>query len=221
MAMTRRELIEAVESTIGVLETVYRGAADESDLYEAALLAIAAEAAEAAGGTCLITNDGVTPTAQLRFRRAPGNLYLGDFTYVLVSFPDTQRQVEIHLGIFVTGTSRVPHECDVAILDRVEAERSRQGSVHPRSSKLVASIEAKHYAVSPGLGVGRAFIGLASELGQPKCTLAFPARGSSSIRPLLAKRSSECYDELVSGAAAAQRLRAHLDQQIRNWIAAR
>ncbi len=203
-----------------MLETVYRGAADESDLYEAALLTIAAEAAEAAGGTCLITNDGVTPTAQLRFRRSPGNLYLGNFTYVLVSFPDTQRQVEIHLGIFVAGTSRVPHECDVAVLDWVEAERSRQGGVHPRCSKLIASIEAKHYAASPGLGVGRAFIGLATEMGQAKCTLAFPARGSSSIRPLLAKRRSECYDELVSGAAAAQRLRAHLDQMIRNWIAA-
>jgi hypothetical protein len=89
--------------------------------------------------------------------------------------------------------------------------------VHPRCSKLIASIEAKHYLASPGLGVGRAFIGLAAEIGQPKCTLAFPASGSSSIRPLLAKRRSECYDELTPGAPPADGLRAHLDQKIRNW----
>jgi len=63
---------------------------------------------------------------------------------------------------------------DVAILDRVEAERSRRGLVHPRCGKLIASIEAKHYQASPGLGVGREFIGLAAEIGQAKCTLAFP-----------------------------------------------
>jgi hypothetical protein len=220
VAMTRSELISAVESAIGVLSSVYRGAADESDLYEAALLTIAADAAEAAGGRCLVTNDGRRPAAQLTFRRSPGNLYLGDFTHVVASFPGTPRELEIHLGVYVTGGSRVPHECDVAILDRVEAERSRRGLVHPRCSKLIASIEAKHYQASPGLGVGRAFIGLAAEMGQAKCTLAFPAPGSSSIRPLLAKRRSECYDELIPGTPAAIRLRAHLDQRIRNWVAA-
>jgi hypothetical protein len=219
MALTRRELIDAVEKAIGALAPVYRGAATESDLYEAALLTISIEAAVAAGGTFLITNNGQSPSTQLTFRRSPGNLWLGDFTYIVVHFPDTRRCLEIHLGIRVVGRSKVAHECDVAILDQVEAERSRQGLVHPRRSGLVASIEAKNYAASPGIGIGRAFIGLSSELTEIKCTLAFPARRSSSIAALLADRSSEFFDELIPGGTAAQRLCAHLDQMIRNRIA--
>jgi hypothetical protein len=219
MAMTRRELVVAVENAIGALAPVYRGAAEESDLYEAALLTIAIEAAEAAGGTCLVTNNGRSRSTQLTFRRSPGNLWLGEFTHIVVTFPVTVRALEIHLGIYIVGVSKVPHECDVALLDQQEAERSRQGLVHPRRSKLVASIEAKHYAASPGIGVGRAFIGLSAELGYAKCTLVFPARRSSSIAALLAARPSECFDELIPRNPAAQRLRSHLDQKIRNWIA--
>jgi hypothetical protein len=220
VALSRDDLINAIEFSIGALAPAYRGAAAESDLYEASLLAIATEAADAAGGDCLITNDGVTKASPLIFRRSPGNLYLGNFTYVKATFP-RDRILEIHLGVYVAGGSRVPHECDVAILDHVEAERSRLGLVHPRSTKLVASIEAKHYQSSPGLGIGRSFIGLASEMGGAKCTLAFPARGSSTIRAVLAKRTSECYDELIPETAAAERLRGHLTQKMKNWIAAR
>jgi hypothetical protein len=219
VALTRRELIDAIEKAIGAIAPVYRGAAEESDLYEAALLAIAVKAAEAAGGTCLITNDGQTRATRLTFRRSPGNLWLGDFTFIVVSFPGTPRRLEIHLGGYVVGGSKVPHECDVAILDQEEVERSRQGLVHPRRTKLVASIEAKHYAASPGIGIGRAFIGLSTELGQAKCALAFPARRSSSIATLLAARPSECFDELIPHSPAAQRLCSHLDQMIRNRIA--
>lgn len=218
MALTRQDLIDAVENAIGELAPVYRGAAAKSDLYEAALLTITIEAAEAAGGTCLITNDGRTQSAQLTFRRSPSSLWRGDFTHIVVDFPDTTRCLEIHLGIYVVGGSWVPHECDIAVLEQEEAERSRQGFVHPRRPKLIASIEAKHYAVSPGIGVGRAFIGLSAELGQPKCALAFPARRSSSVAALLAGRPSECFDELIPGSPAAQRLRLHLDQKIRNWV---
>jgi len=219
MAMSRRELIDAVENALGVLTPVYRGAAAESDLYEAALFTIAVEAAVAAGGSYLITDDGRTRSSRLTFRRSPGNLWLGNFTYIVVTFPDSPRRLEIHLGVYVVGGSRVPHECDVAVIDQEEAERSRQGLVHPRRAKLVASIEAKNYAASPGIGVGRAFIGLSAELGQAKCTLAFPARRSSNLAALLAARPSECFDELLPRSPAAQRLRSHLDQKIRNWIA--
>jgi hypothetical protein len=36
---------------------------------------------------------------------------------------------------------------------------------------------------------------------------------------LIARKPSECFDELRPGTPAAIRLKAHLDQQIRNWIA--
>nr|BEK67372.1 hypothetical protein KPHV_45990 [Kitasatospora purpeofusca] len=116
-------------------------------------------------------------------------------------------------------TSKVAHECDVAIVDHQEAERSRQAGVHPRSRGLVAAIEAKDYEGSPSLGVGRGFLGLANELGEKKCSLVFPGRSSTNLGALIAKRASEAYAELWPGTEAAERLRSRLDQAIRNWKA--
>ena len=84
---------------------------------------------------------------------------------------------------------------------------------------LIGSIEAKHYAASPGIGIGRGFLGLASELGAKKCALAFPAKSSGSLSALIAPKTSECFDELIPESPAAVRLRSHLDQAIRNWLA--
>ncbi|MFJ8040451.1 hypothetical protein ACIRBX_08090 [Kitasatospora sp. NPDC096147] len=216
--MTKAELVAAIEKAIGTLQQVYRNGADESDLYEASLLALCLDAAGAAGGTVLLTQNGIDPAPALRFRRAPGNIWSGNFTYALVSFPGTSKQLEVHLGVFVVaGRSKVAHECDVAILDHQEAERSRQGFVHPRNSKLVAAIEAKHYSASPSLGIGRAFLGLAQELGEKNSSLVYPSKSSANLAGLIAKRPSEAYSELLPGTPAADRLRSRLDQAIRNW----
>jgi hypothetical protein len=213
------ELRDAVEDALTSLSPVYAGGASESDLYEAALFASCVRAAESANGNVLLTRDGSSKEVALHFRRAPGNLWMGDFTYAHVAFPGTQRVLEIHLGVYVAGASGVAHECDVAILDATEAMRSRTGNVHPRRSGLVASIEAKFYVASPGIGVGRGFLGLASELGGDKCSLGFPAKSKGGIATLLARKRSECFDELLPATAAASRLEAHLEQDIRNWVA--
>ncbi|MGW3980140.1 hypothetical protein [Streptomyces mirabilis] len=215
--MSRANLVQAIEKAIGVLEPMYRTSADESDLYEASLLVLCRDAARAAGGSALLTQDGRTRATTLRFRRSPGNLWSGAFTYILISFPDVQKKLEIHLGVYVAARSKVAHECDVAIIDHQEAERSRQAGVHPRSAKLVAAIEAKHYSASPPLGIGRGFLGLAQELGAKKCSLVFPSQSSANLGALIAGQSSESYPELLPGKAAVERLRSQLDQAIRNW----
>jgi hypothetical protein len=219
--VSREELVRAIEESIGVLRSVYESRADESDLYEASLFAVCVQAAQSAGGTIMLTSDGRNPDATLRFRRSPGNLWAGRFTYGLVTFDDSQKVLEIHLGVYVAATrSRVAHECDVAIIDHQEAERSRQAGVHPRGRGLISAIEAKNYSFSPPLGVGRAFLGLAQELRQQDCSLVFPSRSSTNLAALIAKRSSEAYAELLPRSDAADRLRSHLDQRIRNWKAA-
>ena len=218
--MSRRDdLVQAIELAIGALRPVYRTKADESDLYEASLLALCLEASAEAGGTALLTQDGTTPAGVLHFRRAPGNLWSGNFTHALVSFPDVQKRLEIHLGVYVAGRSKVAHECDVAIIEHQEAERSRQAAVHPRSIKVVAAIEAKHYSTSPGLDVGRSFLGLTQELGDRERSLVYPSRSSVNLAGLIAKRHSEAYGELLPGTPAAARLRSRLDQAVRNWKA--
>jgi len=217
--LTSQELIAAVEAALTMLEPAYRGGATESDLYEASLFALVVQASEDAGGTVLITNDGTRRATALCFRRSPGNLWAGTFTHAVVGFQSSLKRLEAHLGIYVAGASGVAHECDVALLDQVEADRSRAGGVHPRRRRLVASIEAKHYVASPGIGVGRGFLGLSAELGQQKCSLGFPAKSSANLAALIARKPSECFDELCLGNAAAIRMRGHLDQEIRNWIA--
>jgi hypothetical protein len=212
-------LEKAVENAIGVLDQAYRTIAKPSDLYEAALFAAAVRAATDAGGRCLITNDGVSAAAQLRFRCSPGNLWSGGFTYALVGFSNG-KELEIHLGVYVLA-GRVAHECDVAIIDHVEAERSRAGGVHPRKGKnqLISCVEAKLYAASPPLGVGRGFLGLAAELGRSKCSLAFPAKASGNIAALIAGKPSEHFDELVPGSGKVEARFCHyLETAIRNWL---
>lgn len=217
--MTAAQLIAAVESALLALEPVYRTHADESDLYEASLFALSVRAARDAGGAVLLTNDGANRAPVLRFRRSPGNLWSGNFSYGLTTFAGSAKRLEIHLGVFVTGASGVAHECDVVLLDAAEAERSRLGGVHPRRRGVIAAVEAKHYVASPGLGVGRAFLGLAQEIGAAKCSLGFPAKTSATLATLIARKPSECFDELLPAGPAATRLRGQIDQAIRNWLA--
>lgn len=216
--MTRDELIRAVEDSIGRLGSVYRTTADESDLYEASLLTIAVDAARLAGGRELLTDDGVYPAHEIRLRRSPGNLWTPGFTFALLSFPGGKR-LEAHLGVMVVGRSGVAHECDLVVLDAAECERSRAGAVHPRNGAIVAAVEAKHYVASPGIGVGRGFLGLGTELGGAKCSLAFPARASSSLDMLIARKPPESFPETEPGSSAAERLKRHIEQRVRNWLA--
>ena len=121
--MIRDDLVQAIEQAIGALQPVYRNNADESDLYEASLLVVCLDAARRAGGTAFLTQDGKNPATELWFRRSPGNLWSGEFTHALVRFPGTQKMLEIHLGVYVAAaTSKVAHECDVAILDQQAAD---------------------------------------------------------------------------------------------------
>ncbi|TQM61723.1 hypothetical protein FBY41_1736 [Humibacillus xanthopallidus] len=218
--MNTDELIAHVSAQIGRLADTYEHGASASDLYEAALLVVAIASMRAAGATSvLLTNDGTSAASEISLRRSPGYLWTPGFTYAVAAFPGTSRTCEAHLGVFVVGESGVPHECDVAVLDGREAERSRRGKIHPRKSGLIAAIEAKHYAASPGIDIGRAFIGLASEMGHARSSLAFPAQGATTLMRLLARRSSECFDSAVPGDAATERLGAHIEQTVRNWRA--
>ena len=217
MALSKDASIVAVQSALGALSQVYVNSATESDLYEAALLAEAVRAARDANGEVILTNDGFRRSKSIIFRRSPGNLWNSKFTYAKVNFSPT-RVLEIHLGIFVLASSGVPHECDVAVLEHEEAERSRQANVHPRASKLIAAIEAKNYSSPPGLNVGRSFLGLSAEMGQGRSFLAFPSGHAKSVQTLLAKRSSECFSGVLPASSDADGLRKHIEQKIKNWV---
>ena len=219
--MNTTDLINHLTAQLGALSTTYQSSAAPSDLYEAALWTLAVDATKIAGAISVDLRGPTTPTGSVlpTFRTQPGSFWVGGFTYAVVSFATTRRQCEIHLGVKVVGESGVAHECDVAIIEEREAQRSRTGTVHPRKAGLIASIEAKNYHASPGIGVGRSFIGLATELGHPKSSLAFPAGGAPNLMRLLARRSSECFDDSIPGASGCLGLEANLVRLVRNWRA--
>lgn len=222
----RAVLIGAVEAAIGTLASVYKGSAHESDLYEAMVLATAVEAVQAAGGCTTFLDNAQPPivTTNARFRRSPGSIWTRSYTHVqgcFHNFNQADKELEIHLGVFVAGGSYVAHEADIVLLDKREADRCRHAEMHPRRSKLIAVIEAKHYVAAPGLGVGRCFLGLATELGQQRCSLSFPACTSNTLGSLIASTPSHAFDEVMPSMRGQKSLQAHLEQQVRRWLSRR
>lgn len=215
---TADELIDAVEDVLGALSPMYSSSAAESDLYEASLLTVAASACASAGGNNTLDGAGTT-AGQLRFRKSPGQIWVDDYTRVTSTFHDG-RALEIHLGVRLTGKSGVLHEADVVVLDSMEALRCRAAAVPPRHSKAIAIIEAKHYEASPGLGIGRSFLGLGLELEHAKTHLAFPEPGSAELKKLIAKRTSQLHDQVWPGSPSGTTLSEHIRQAALNWYAA-
>ena len=86
------------------------------------------------------------PAKSLNVRTAPGAIYstTRDYTHAVLAFPNCP-VLEVHVGIKVTGRSRVLHECDVAVLDKDEAELCRAEHVHPRATKVLVAAECKFY----------------------------------------------------------------------------
>ncbi|WP_146251335.1 hypothetical protein [Nocardia tenerifensis] len=226
--VTRQELKAAVETALALsLSGRYSTLARPTDLYEAALFAIMLRAAEQAGGTVLVTNDGRTPTRDVRFRTGPGVLASGDeYTFAVVTFPPTsercEQKLEVHLGIAFAGRSGICHECDIAILTHAEAKRVRTGKrKYPSARALIAAVEAKFLVRGPVLGDGRNLIGLGSELRLGKFRLVAPTNGSDALRTLLAHWACGFFEELIPGSAAALELEDEVHETIQDWLSRR
>lgn len=101
---------------------------------------------------------------------------------MVITFPGSP-EYEAHIGIFVTGKSQVLHECDIAIIDRAEAQKCRFNQVHPRISKVRIVVECKFHTATLQLNYGRAFLGLTADLSKENRFLV-PNVGSSNIERL-------------------------------------
>lgn len=225
-AIVKDELIQAIRRIAKDqpgLSSAYVAGATSSDLYEAALFHSAVKAAQKAGGAVRFRSSTGTQANSLALRRSPGNLWSGgNFTHATVDFPSPAKSLEIHLGVYVQATtSKVAHECDIAILSAAECQRSRTSRKHPRARGLIAAIEAKNYSATPGLGVGRNFVGLASEIGgKALLAFAFPSASSTSLEALLAARNGmQSYPHAIPDSIATERLLSNLEQPIRKWLA--
>jgi hypothetical protein len=140
-----------------------------SDLYEAYIWSLVIRAALSEGADISYWDvTGRRVVGNFHFRTSPGNIFsrTHPYSHARVSFsgcPD----LEAHVGIYVAGKSRVPHECDVAVLFADEANFCRSERVHPRYSQVLLSVECKFYVQSMmGVSLARSFMGLTTEISR-------------------------------------------------------
>jgi hypothetical protein len=186
-----QDLVAAVQNLLGAVQLPGLTATSKHyDLFEAFLFALVVDAARDVAGPHAVHYERPavpgTPTNIIALRTAPGWMHNGpQYTHAVVQLG--QREVEIHLGIYVAGRSKIPHEYDVSVLSRDEANRARNIGVAPRSSKIVLFIEAKHWAPNLRLPVAREFLGLCDDSGAGLGTLVSNS-SSPLVATLLAKR---------------------------------
>jgi hypothetical protein len=162
------------------------------DLYEAYLFALIVKAAREIYGATNVQYEipGVGVTSTVRLRTSPGSIYSPGspgYTHAAISV-DPGRDVEVHLGIYVAGSSNVPHECDLAVLDAAEASTARTAGIAPKAGKLLLAVEAKYYAANLPLRLAREYLGLHGDLGNVAERMLVSNSSAPRVMTLLAHR---------------------------------
>jgi hypothetical protein len=162
------------------------------DLYEAYLFSLVVKAAREIYGAASVRYEvpGVGATNVVRLRTSPGAIYTAGgpgYTHAVITV-DPGRDLEVHLGIYVAGSSNVPHECDIAVLDAAEAARARAAAVAPKAAKLLLAIEAKYYAANLPLRLAREYLGLQGDLGNTAEKVLVSSSTAPRVMTLLSHR---------------------------------
>ena len=160
-----------------------------NDAYELYLFSLVVQAAVDADARVFYETVSGKPATELRVRTTPGRIYstTHDYTHAVLRW-DRSAPLEAHVGVRVRGKSFVLHECDVAVLERREAELCRRDQRDPASSKLKLAVEAKFYSSTLPLHLAREFMGLGLDLsGGEKCFVSNSA--SVTVAQLLAWRT--------------------------------
>jgi hypothetical protein len=127
--------------------------------------------------------------------------------------------LEAHIGIYVGGKSRIPQECDVAVLFREEGELCRINRVPPRYSEVVLNVECKFYSVGLKLDLARSFMGLSADLTTKRSYFVVNAN-SQSIEKLLTHHGKKWEHEIAAASSVAvSRLRGAFQTDFRNFKA--
>ncbi|MES0032716.1 hypothetical protein [Mesorhizobium sp. M0040] len=137
-----------------------------NDLYECYMWALVLEAARREGATIRLIARSGGPATNFWFRTSPSSIFstTHDYCHAEIHFTGCP-MLESHIGIYVSGKSKVNHECDVAIIYKDEANTCRAESVNPRSSKVLLAIECKYYLSSSlGVNLGRSYLGLINDI---------------------------------------------------------
>lgn len=154
------------------------------------------------------------------FRTSPGAIFSAaqQYTHAVIEFAGCPA-LEAHVGIRVTGRSRVLHECDVAVLERNEGQLCRREQVHPRASKVLIATECKFYTSSVQLYLGRAFLGLTSDIYRKERYFVTNSQ-SPSVAKLIGHHEFEWDYGVLPGTQEVDALLHSIARAFRNYRAA-
>jgi hypothetical protein len=192
------DLLNQIAGTFGsAISSNLTTTSDSSDIFEAYVFSLALEAAQTEGATITYRDVlGRVPT-DFVFRTSPGYIFstTHNYTHAVILFAN-KAPLEAHVGVRVVGKSGVLHECDVAVIEQIEAETCRRRQVPPRSSKVLIAVECKFYSTPLQLHLARAFIGLTVDLSATK-PIFVTNSSSDSLEKLLTGRDRDWEHNLV------------------------
>jgi hypothetical protein len=197
----------------------YSSASAANDVYEGFLFALIIATARDSNATISYENVHGTPTTDLIFRTNPGRIYstAHDYTHAIIRFGPNVPTLEAHVGVFVKGTSGVQHECDVAVVDALEAQACRNTGVPPRASKCLLAVECKYYLSTLPLGVARGFAGLKRDFAKPK--LIFASNNTSDrVNTYLNHHNLIQEFRAIPGSREVIHLRTHIREAFKSHV---
>jgi hypothetical protein len=191
--------------------------------YEAYIFSLCCEAVRRAGGTVQLT--GIRSGSALHpvvFRGAPGSMASKNQDFAYASCSLKQKRFELHLDVEYQGSSGVLHEIDVSMCDENHATEVRTTSSTPKTAqnKLLMAFECKFYESTPGVSLGRTFVGLISDCGSlrlkgfvtniPSDKLAQYFSKSARPQPFLGLNPLD--------TASEERFIRYVEQELRKWV---
>lgn len=138
--------------------------------------------------------------------RTPLNLstYITSLRFLRLIRQPWHLLAEVHTGVKVMGHSGVAHEADLLVLPAEEAQTARDRKRAPRHRHVYLVGECKFYADKLGLPLGRAFVGLASEIRRGDLVLLTNSARTDSIGTLVATRPRLAYIDSLAPTKPAE-----------------
>lgn len=136
----------------------------EEKAYEAYVFGLCLRAVRSLGVTPVLKGISNEPKPFV-FRGAPGQIHSKYRNYGYAAFSLNNEDFEIHCGVEFKGTSGMTHEIDVCVMKASEGSACRTKPDDPKSSSVIAAWECKFYSGNLDKNLGRAFVGLISDLG--------------------------------------------------------
>jgi hypothetical protein len=190
--------------------------------YEAYVLSLCVEAVRRAGGTARMKGilSGLDPSPVV-FRGAPGSMASRNQDFAYASCALKGKRFELHVDVEYQGTSGAPHEIDVSMCDEdhAQAVRNTYGMPKTEGNKLLMAFECKFYDKTPGVTLGRTFVGLLSDCG------ALRLRGFVSNLPSdnlslyfsMNRRPQPFLGLIPTDGESEDRFIRNVEQELRRW----